>query len=170
MGLDMYLFKAKENKDFPCKVYVDIVHCFRHLSNINSEKLKDYFKDYSYEKEGFISLQVAYWRKANMVHRYLYENRKHKNIKDFEPMYIEKEVLEKLLYLAHQVMKEKDNILAEKEENIAKELLPTQSGFFFGSTEYNNMYFDDIELTIKQIEQILSELKAEEFIYYYANY
>jgi hypothetical protein len=41
--------------------------------------------------------------------------------------------------------------------NIAKKLLPTASGFFFGSTEYNEYYIDDLKHTIKMIEPYLND-------------
>jgi hypothetical protein len=42
----------------------------------------------------------------------------------------------------------------------AVELLPTQSGFFFGSTEYDEYYFDDLKDTIKIIEPAIELIKA----------
>lgn len=40
---------------------------------------------------------------------------------------------------------------------LAEELLPTTSGFFFGSTEYNEYYIQDLEDTIKQLEPIIKK-------------
>lgn len=37
------------------------------------------------------------------------------------------------------------------------ELLPTQSGFFFGSTDYDEWYLQDIDDTINLLEQVLKE-------------
>ena len=42
-------------------------------------------------------------------------------------------------------------------ESIAMRLLPTQSGFFFGGTDYDNWYIADIEDTINIIEKVLAE-------------
>ncbi len=36
----------------------------------------------------------------------------------------------------------------------ADELLPTRDGFFFGSTEYDEDYFEDLEETVAKIEAI----------------
>jgi len=51
-------------------------------------------------------------------------------------------------------------------ENIEdiKDLLSTVNGFFFGSTEYDEWYINDIEDTIKQLEPILEE-EGGEFYY-----
>jgi hypothetical protein len=47
----------------------------------------------------------------------------------------------------------------QKEE--AANLLPTQEGFFFGSYEYDEYYFGDLQDTIDQIERILKEYPHE---------
>ena len=57
------------------------------------------------------------------------------------------------------------------ESIVAKQLLPTQSGFFFGSTEYTEYYKEDLEDTIRQLEQVLKETDfGNEELYYYASY
>jgi len=42
---------------------------------------------------------------------------------------------------------------------VAKELLPTQEGFFFGSTDYDEYYMDDI---VRTRDILKKELEAEE--------
>lgn len=41
-----------------------------------------------------------------------------------------------------------------EDRSLAEELLPTRVGFFFGSTEYDEDYFNDLAETVKQIEAI----------------
>ena len=48
----------------------------------------------------------------------------------------------------------------------AEELLPVQSGFFFGSTDYDEYYFQDLETT-KQILEKTMEDQGSDFDYYY---
>ena len=52
----------------------------------------------------------------------------------------------------------------------AEELLPTVDGFFFGSTEYDEGYFDDVEQVLKYCEETLlpmfDELDDRESIYF----
>lgn len=43
----------------------------------------------------------------------------------------------------------------------AVELLPTQSGFFFGGTEYDQWYFSDLEQTVKIIEPLIKDDENE---------
>ena len=45
----------------------------------------------------------------------------------------------------------------EKNHNKSDELLPTQSGFFFGSLEYDEYYFEDIKYTIDMLKEIIKE-------------
>ena len=41
--------------------------------------------------------------------------------------------------------------------DVAESLLPTQSGFFFGSTDYDQWYMQDIENTIEILTKTLRE-------------
>jgi hypothetical protein len=50
-------------------------------------------------------------------------------------------------------------VLIDKEE--AKTLLPRQEGFFFGSYEYDEYYWSDIQDTIEQLEKVLTEYPQE---------
>ena len=46
----------------------------------------------------------------------------------------------------------------------AEELLPTRAGFFFGSTEYDDWYFGDVESVKTTFESILEDFNPEEDI------
>jgi hypothetical protein len=48
---------------------------------------------------------------------------------------------------------------------VAQEVLPTVSGFFFGSTEYNEYYWQDIQETKEMLEKELA--KESRGTYYY---
>ena len=52
--------------------------------------------------------------------------------------------------------------MADKDK--ADELLPTQSGFFFGSLDYDDYYFDCIKGTIQIIENAL-KYKNVDYVY-----
>ena len=56
-----------------------------------------------------------------------------------------------------------EKILQEKSK--ANKLLPTQSGFFIGNTNYDEYYFEDIENTIKIILKCLKLPNDWEFEY-----
>ena len=48
------------------------------------------------------------------------------------------------------------NYVGEYQLNIFQRILcwPTHEGFFFGSTEYDEYYFADLESTIEQLEDV----------------
>lgn len=143
MGLDMYLIKRKKNDS----------------------------KDNSFN-------EVAYWRKANQIHKWFVSNVQN-GVDDCGYYPVTLDQLESLLDLCHVVLDNAECKFEEmngglrkidgewKEERIIgrtitnpdvmEDLLPTTSGFFFGSTEYDEWYLRDIENTIEQINTILDE-------------
>lgn len=48
-----------------------------------------------------------------------------------------------------------------KDSSLAKELLRTQSGFFFGSTEYDEWYLADLKSYVEQADEIIADYKDE---------
>jgi len=69
--------------------------------------------------------------------------------------YVSDDKLQELLSLCKQI---------KANPTLAPELLPTQDGFFYGSTDYDEYYWEDIDSTIKIIEDVFSE--KEENGYY----
>lgn len=49
-----------------------------------------------------------------------------------------------------------------KQHGLASTLLPTQSGFFFGSTEYDKMYYEDVKDCAKQMKTALKILDKKD--------
>ncbi|MGX8696908.1 MAG: hypothetical protein ACSW8D_11015, partial [Prevotella sp.] len=41
---------------------------------------------------------------------------------------------------------------------LANELLPTQSGFFFGGCDYDQWYYEDVSRTVEELDRIESML------------
>jgi hypothetical protein len=53
-----------------------------------------------------------------------------------------------------------------KTDDLAKEMLPTASGFFFGSTDFDEWYYKGLEDTIEIIKHCLSpQFEGWEFYY-----
>jgi hypothetical protein len=48
-----------------------------------------------------------------------------------------------------------------KDPSVARELLPTGSGFFFGGTDYDEYYYNDLVETQKMLEELLLEEDGE---------
>lgn len=82
------------------------------------------------------------WRKANQVHKWFVDNVQ--NGKDNCELYpVSYEKLMELKKLCEKALKTKDG-----------SILPPQSGFFFGSTDFDQWYWDNIELTRKQLSKL----------------
>lgn len=84
--------------------------------------------------------QIGYWRKSNCIHKWFVElfQQNNDDCRFSYPLY--KEDL--------QALKDRcEDVLLEPER--AEELLPTQEGFFFGDTGYNENYTYDLKETIE---------------------
>ena len=91
------------------------------------------------KKISYIEEEVVTWRKANQIHAWFVENVQ-KGVDDCAVYQVSKELLEQLKELCLKVK-------AEKNSN----LLPPADGFFFGSTEIDDGYWQDIDQTIKNL-------------------
>lgn len=90
--------------------------------------------------------EVGYWRKANAIHNWFVQNIQ-KGIDECQESYVEPNDLKELLQLCREIMDHNE---------LAPDILPVTSGFFFGSIEYDEWYFQDIEDTIKILEEVLA--------------
>ena len=53
-----------------------------------------------------------------------------------------------------------------EEVSVAEELLPTQGGFFFGSTDYDEWYLDNVKKTYEGLAALnLEEQHEGEYVY-----
>ncbi len=149
MGLDMYLSKKTYVKQWdhqsPEEQYEVVV--------TKGGKPVDSIKP---NRVSYVVEEAGYWRKANQIHRWFVENVQHGEDNCGE-YYVGSEKLAELLELCQKV--KADNSLAE-------ELLPSASGFFFGGTDYDEWYFNDIENTIAVLEEALEDDRAD---YYYSS-
>lgn len=140
MGLDMYLYaknylssfdeKEKEKAEQIAALFPELTH------------MKDHFDDCPVR---YVTIEVGYWRKANAIHDWFVQN-----VQDGEdkckPHYVSREDLQSLRLLCQQVL---------ANPSLANDLLPTTSGFFFGSTEYDEWYMDGLKHTIEVIDNAL---------------
>ena len=89
--------------------------------------------------------QVGYWRKANAIHRWFVKNVQN-GTDDCGTYVVSQEQLEELKALCEDVLNDKVSAL---------KALPTTSGFFFGSTAYDEYYIQDLHSTVEIINQVL---------------
>lgn len=102
-------------------------------------------------KYSSFGVEVGYWRKANHIHNWFVKNVQ--NGTDECDMY---EVNKEKLIELRDVCKEVINNTTK-----AESLLPTQSGFFFGGVEYDELYFTKTQTTIDIINKVLEETDFE---------
>jgi len=146
MGLDMYLYK---------KTYVKN---WNHNGNDNYKvEVTKAGKPTNIDpmKVTYIVEEAGYWRKANQIHQWFVNNVQDGN-DNCGTYWVSRDKLKELLELCNKVLSDKIN---------AGEYLPTASGFFFGSTNYDEYYFQDVENTIEIIESCLKDDDANDFEY-----
>jgi hypothetical protein len=148
--------------------------------NLPSQKVIDFYKKHydtkywSWDTEHryghkMIMQQVADWRKANAIHQWFVENiqdgeddcRFHREVTESD--------LEELLNVCKTVLKSCVLVDGKIQTSVAEELLPTQDGFFFGGTSYDEWYVADIKDTIEIIEKILKETDFDIYVIYYCS-
>ena len=95
--------------------------------------------------------QVMYWRKANQVRKWFSENLE-LGVENCEFSYVTKQNLEDLIAKCEMVLKCHD---------LAHALLPTSSGFFFGSMGYDDWYFMQLEDTVTGLKKVIAETAWE---------
>ena len=155
-------------------------------SELPSKDVIEFYKPfYSTNKYGYghIMEEVGYWRKANQIHNFFVEN-----VQDGEDdcsyhNECTKEILEDLLDKCYKVLTGSIMMIGQVKNGqqyvdgewadcmepgkviinpeVAEELLPSCRGFFFGSTEYDEYYMQDIEDTIKIIKNVLATTDFE---------
>jgi hypothetical protein len=146
MGLDMTLSKKTYVKQWE--------HKGEDNFNVEVTKKGEPVQHIKRERISYVVEEVGYWRKANQIHNWFVQNVQEGEDNCGE-YHVYEEQLEELLELCKKV-------LANNE--LAEELLPSQSGFFFGGTEYDEWYFKDLENTIEIIETLLSERNEDGYL------
>ena len=92
-----------------------------------------------------VEIKVGYWRKSNQIHQWFVDNCQD-GVDDCREVSVAREKLEELKKVCEIVLMDKG--LLDTDES-AQAMLPTQSGFFFGGTEYDEYYYSDLTDTIE---------------------
>lgn len=137
MGLDMYLEARR---------YVSAsrdpqgYHAVRGIFPIGIDDGVDF-------KSAYVTIKAGYWRKANAIHKWFVDNVQDGN-DDCEDYSVSKEQLEALRDLLNEAIDKKD-----------AEIFPPEDGFFFGSTEIDEYYWEDLRHAQKVIYQALEIIR-----------
>ena len=150
MGLDQYLHARRFS--FPSKNLEAYDKEFDEIKQLLGEDKK--FLDKSLPSAS-IEITVGYWRKANAIHRWFVDNCQ-QGVDDCRSAGVEREQLKELKKLCAEVI---------KNPNKAGELLPTTEGFFFGSTDYDEWYTQELKSTIAIINNCLRMGERWQFTY-----
>ena len=113
---------------------------------------------YLYEKQVH---EVAYWRKANAIHGWIINHTD--SVDNGTPIPLTKQDL----YLLRETCIE---VLNAHTEDVAMELLPPTSGFFFGTTDISEYYWEDISDTITKLNTALEQSVDDATFEYYASW
>jgi hypothetical protein len=140
MGLDMYLVAKRHISQYQEEDKALGTELMRHFPELAA--------DQSVQE---ITVRVGYWRKANHIHKWFVDNVQdgEDNCADY---YVSREALEELRRRCQQVLDFR---------HLAVDNLPTASGFFFGNTDYDEYYFQDVERTVKFIDAALRLQETE---------
>jgi hypothetical protein len=140
MGLDMYLYKRTYVQNWEHNPP-------EQQHQIEVKKNGVVRNDIKPNRICYITEQVAYWRKFNALHGW-FVNECGGGIDECQNINVDED---KLVELLETLKKVSDNF------TLAKELLPPVQGFFFGGDEIDEYYKEDVNSTIKIIEELLKE-------------
>lgn len=101
-----------------------------------------------------VSIPVGKWRKANQIHNWFVTNVQN-HIDECQEVWVSREKMAELLKTCQAVI---------TSPKLAEELLPTRNGSFFGSTDYDEYYFEDIKHTVKILSAAL-QTDSDSFYY-----
>lgn len=153
MGLDMYLearkyvskndwtAKADENGDLPTNAeYNEIAKFFPAGAD-----------EYGSHSGAEAKITVAYWRKANAIHNW-FVNECGGGVDECQPIGVPHNKLRELRATVEHTIETKD-----------PKHLATASGFFFGSTDYDEYYWGDLERTLKILDKVIPLAEEEDW-------
>lgn len=149
MGLDMYLTAKRylwsdKDKELSAKI--------NELAGVEPNMQNRWKGSSMIVKE--ISIDAMYWRKANAIHNWFVCNIQNGQ-DDCKEYFVGHGQLEELLSYCRQALETKD-----------PEILEPVEGFFFGSTEIDEYYWDDIQQTVLGLQKALT-LPEKEYEFYY---
>lgn len=150
MGLDMYLSAKRYMSKYFDPADADKIAEINQLFGLQGEEDGDYGAQE-------VTFRVAYWRKANAIHKWFVDNCQD-GVDECQETYISREQLQQLIDLCKEVL--------EKPKD-ASNKLPTSNGFFFGGTDYDDYYKQDLEYTIERLQKILSDPALAKADFYY---
>ena len=106
--------------------------------------------------------QVAYWRKDNAIHGWLIEHYAD-GIDDCKPIEVDRIGLIALRDICLQ-------LIEANSAELAMEILPPVPGFFFGSPQIDDWYWDGVKETAEKLTGIINETSEDQMFEYHASW
>jgi hypothetical protein len=154
MGLDMYLTKQYYVKNWD---HFDEDRRWKVSATrgVDPRRVKNPERTFSIPSDKIegITVGVAYWRKANQIHDWFVNNCQG-GVDECQRTFVQVEQLQELLDLVTET-------LESKSEEKARDLLAPAEGFFFGSYDIDEYYWDDLKNTKKMLTEALKEYEEE---------
>jgi hypothetical protein len=141
-------------------MYLNAKRFLWHNEDSLAEKVGEVFPELGSARVKEITAELMYWRKSNAIHKWFVDNVQD-GVDECQESWLERKHLEALLAVI-------DEVLADRKK--AMELLPPQSGFFFGSKDVDDWYWEDLVRTKAGIEDILSKEWTGWDFYYRASW
>lgn len=146
MGLDMYLSKRTYVKNWNYMKPEE-----RHTITVTGPQAATIKP----ERISYIEEQVGYWRKANAIHQWFVDHCQD-GVDDCRNAYVSREQLAELRDLCRSLMSAYETDPEAATARAGTEL-PPQSGFFFGSTDTDDGYWQDLRETANLLTAALDE-------------
>ena len=108
-----------------------------------------------------ISFEAMYWRKANAIHNW-FVREEQEGVDNCAEYSVSTEALAELRDICNKVLVDPSK---------ADELLPPQSGFFFGSTDVDEWYLEQLKYTVDRLDVLLDlpQVKERKINFYYSS-
>lgn len=145
MGLDMYLSAKRYLSSWQDEEKA----ISEEIANINGLGCGGF-------RPKYVVTEAMYWRKANAIHKWFVDHCQDGN-DDCGEYYVSPEQLVELATTLNTII---------ANPQLAGELLPPMEGFFFGSTEMDEWYWDDVKHTAKAMEKLLGMDHNQWSLYY----
>ncbi len=147
MGLDMFFYK---------KIYVGANYEHNKITGRIALNRDGVPIKIQLSRVTYITEEIGYLRKANAIHAWLVENIQD-GVDECQEAFFPLRKRKELLTLCKKALK--------KDKQALRKLQP-QEGFFFGNTDQDKWYFQDLKEMIK----ILSKLNNDDNIYYQSSW
>jgi hypothetical protein len=155
MGLDMYMSKKTYVKQWSHNKPED-------QFDVDVKKGGEPFTPIKKERISEVVEEVGYWRKFNALHNW-FVNECGDGEDNCQEIYIG-DKLPELLETLQKVKEVYDSNPPDKEEQL-DDIFPTSSGFFFGGTEYDEYYIQEVNETINLLTELLKEDENGDYYY-----